>query len=387
MRILYISPTEPYPGTHAGYTHVHNLLRNLTQEGVEVTLIAGQPEKGTGRPAPEIPGLSVVHIRETCPSLRNIMVMNAILKQTRKRDFDLIHERYETAGGSGVLASRLLRIPHILEVNDPFLELNSPSWLRIPLVQLKRFQFCAADAIICQTPQIKRVIWSYVPDSRVFVIPNGADPSVFPLSEIPEVKRIGFMGSFMPWHGVRILIRTFRRVLEHEPDAELLLIGDPGNQRNSVETELSKHGIREKVRFTGAVAPDKVPGLLSGCRVLAAPFAPDLDRVRKEFYKKFGFWWSPLKIFEYMAAARPVVTPDLGMMTKYLGNAGLTYPQGDEEALVERVTNLLVDSDLAEKLGREGRKRVERLYNWRTIAHMTQMVYMSVCEKNLKGPR
>ena len=48
MRILYLSPTEPYPGTHAGFTHVHNLLKNLCRSGIEVTLIAGEPEAGVG---------------------------------------------------------------------------------------------------------------------------------------------------------------------------------------------------------------------------------------------------------------------------------------------------------------------------------------------------
>ena len=384
MRILYLSPTEPYPGTHAGFTHVHNLLKNLCNEGVEVSLIAG-PEGKDAKALPPVIGLEVHHIYASNPVQRNLRALGKVLSLTKKIRFDLIHERMEMVGGVGIKASGITRIPLILEVNDPFLELNAPEGLQGILRMAKRLQFSHADAIICQTPQLKRAIWSEAADRRVFVIPNGADPAAFPPREFPKERRIGFMGSFMPWHGVRSLIQAFAEVLGEVPDAELLLIGDPGKQKGEVERDLRESGIEEKVKLTGPVESTQIPDLLASCRVLAAPFDPELDPVRKDHYRRFGFWWSPLKIFEYMASSRPVVSPTLGMIPTYLKDSGLTYSPGDVDALCEGLISLLEDEELARRLGGNGRERVEKIYNWRNIAHMTMMAYMNVLERGRKG--
>jgi len=378
MRILYLSPSEPYPGTHAGFTHVHNLLRNLTVRGMKVTLLSGRPE--TALTAPHIERLELKNIKSLGPVSRNLRALNAGLRIVKKGKFDLIHERMETAGGAGTLLAGLTRLHYILEVNDPFLELNAPPPFRSLLRQTKRLQLSAADAVITQTPQIKSAILSIVPEKRVFVIPNGADPDAFPLTEIPKNNRVGFMGSFMPWHGVHHLIDAFERVVREVRDAELLLIGNPGKMRENIEHEIKKKGLTDKVKLTGPVPSERIPGLLSSCSVLAAPFAPELDPVRGEYYRRFGFWWSPLKIFEYMASGRPIAASDSGMIPRYIKGAGLTFEPGDAEGLASAITSLLSDRKMAEVMGKTGRERVEKIYNWRMVGHMTAMAYLNVVE-------
>jgi len=406
MRILYLSPTEPYPGTHAGFTHVYNLLKNLCAEGIEVTLVAGEPQKGGAFPSTnpsspsdghgiDIPGLTAHHIRSSGPVSRNLRVYRKVMSLLKKEKFDLIHERFEMAGGAGMMASIRKRIPLVLEVNDPLLELNANQGIRPFLGFMKKRQFHHAKAIICQTPQIKQAIWEGSDRHRVFVIPNGADPANFSVTPLPEENRIGFMGSFMPWHGVEILLTAFSTVLKEEPDSTLLLIGNNTGHESRLEIQMKELGITEKVTFTGAVPPGDIPTLLSSCKVLCAPFAPELDEARKDHYQKFGFWWSPLKIFEYMASGRPVVTPDIGMVPKYLGisvrpevsndePSGLVYPPGDVQKLSEHLLSLIRNREMAQRMGAEGRKRVEEHFNWRTIAHITQMAYVSVIERGGK---
>ncbi len=378
MRILYLSPSEPYPGTHAGFTHVHNLLRNLTVRGMKVTLLSGRPE--TALTAPHIEGLEVRRIPSSGPVSRNLRALTAGLRIVKERKFDLIHERMETAGGAGTLLAKLTRLHYILEVNDPFLELNAPSPFHPVLRQTKMFQLSAADAVITQTPQIKSAIQSIIPGKRVFVIPNGADPDAFPLTEFPKNNRVGFMGSFMPWHGVHLLIDAFEKVLRGVRDAELILIGNPGRMRQNIEQEIKKRGLKGKVKLTGPVPSKNIPGLLSSCSVLAAPFAPELDPVRREYYRRFGFWWSPLKIFEYMASGRPIAASNMGMIPRYMKGAGLTFEPGDTEGLARAIISLLTDRKMAEGMGKTGRERVERIYNWRMVGHMTAMAYLNVVE-------
>lgn len=387
MRILYLSPSEPYPGTHAGFTHVHNLIKHLVIEGDQVTLIAGQPEQSNAttndemRPDP-IPGLKVHHISSSDPITRNRKLLAKVVSLCKKEQFDLIHERFEMAGTAGAVAAKLAHLPLVLEVNDPFLELNAQPSFRYPLSLSKQLQFGSADALICQTPQIKQAIWDTSPNTKVYVIPNGADPDAFPASPLPHTKRIGFMGNFMPWHGVQHLIQAFSRVQKEDEDTQLLLVGNPGSQKDPIQRLINELGIDpEKVIMTGPVPSNMVPTLLSSCRILVAPFAPGEDVIRKDHYAKYGFWWSPIKLFEYMSLGRPVVAADVGMVSKYLKHAGLTYPTGDIEQLTEKIITFLNDEPMAREAGGRGRKRIETSYNWRTIAHMTQMAYLNVLEK------
>ncbi len=379
MKILYLAPTEPFPGTHAGFTHVHNLLSNLSREGVEVTLLAG-PKGRISEQSDIDPSIEIHHIHAGNPVSRNLKVLRMVLKLARKGSFDLVHERFEIAGGSGIIASRIMGLPHILEVNDPFLEINAPSLLGYPLSLMKRYQLSATDAIICQTPQIKKALAGTKQSYGIFVIPNGADPDSFPIGDSPIENRIGFMGSFMPWHGVQTLLHAFLDISREKEDARLILIGEPGIQRDSFDREIREMGLSNKVTMTGAVDSTEIPGLLSSCSVLVAPFAPGLDPVRKDLYRQYGFWWSPLKVFEYMAASRPVVTPDMGMLPHYLRDAGMLYPEGDTGSMKNMILSLLDDPGKARNFGEKGRKRIERQYNWEMISHMTRMAYLNVLE-------
>lgn len=378
MRILYLSPSEPYPGTHAGFTHVHNILSHLTQEGIRAVLLAGKPE--TGIKMPHIKGVEVRHILASVPLFRNLSTLSVAIDVLGNKDFVLIHERMETVGGVGTLLASFRHLPHILEVNDPFLELNSPAIFRSSLRLLKSLQFSGADAIITQTPQIRRAIHDIHPKKEVFVIPNGADPDAFPVRELPDNSRIGFLGSFMPWHGVHHLIEAFRIVAAELKDAELLLMGNPGHMSRYILQKIRSYGLQSRIRLTGAVPSHTIPGLLSSCAILIAPFAPELDPVRRKYYRRFGFWWSPLKIFEYMASGRPVVASGVGMIPDYIKSAGVIFNAGDIQGLARRIIELLTDRERMKRLGMAGRERVVKIYNWRRMAKLTARVYHHVLE-------
>lgn len=182
----------------------------------------------------------------------------------------------------------------------------------------------------------------------------------------------------MPWHGVRVLLRAFADIRQAEPESGLLLIGNHLPHRVELTELMRELGIEGWVEFTGPVPPERIPGLLASCRVLVAPFAPELDRDRRDQYERYGFWWSPLKIFEYMAAGRPLVATGLGMIPDYVGDAGLIYGPGNLEELTRHVLALLRDGDLARTMGERGRRRIAETYNWQAVARATAGVYRQV---------
>jgi glycosyltransferase involved in cell wall biosynthesis len=79
-----------------------------------------------------------------------------------------------------------------------------------------------------------------------------------------------------------------------------------------------------------------------------------------------GFFWSPLKIYEYMAAGLPVVTIDLPPLNEAVrtGREGLLYPQGDVAALADALFHLLHDPTKARQMGAAARLRVVECYSW-----------------------
>ena len=80
----------------------------------------------------------------------------------------------------------------------------------------------------------------------------------------------------------------------------------------------------------------------------------------------FGFYWSPLKVFEYMAMSLPVVTVDVPPLNTIARHEreGLLYPPGDVDLLAAHIRRLMEDAALRERLGAQGRERVVAHYSW-----------------------
>jgi glycosyltransferase involved in cell wall biosynthesis len=78
------------------------------------------------------------------------------------------------------------------------------------------------------------------------------------------------------------------------------------------------------------------------------------------------FYFSPLKLFEYMACGAPVVAASLGQIGEVVsdGETGLLYPPGEFDALVASCERLLEDPDLRRRMGRAAAKEIHGRYTW-----------------------
>lgn len=126
-----------------------------------------------------------------------------------------------------------------------------------------------------------------------------------------------------------------------------------------MEEDLDVRGLLQLARFTGTVSPDEVPGLLSEMDVAVAPYPEKAD-----------FYFSPLKVYEYMAAGLPVVASRIGQLDDLIehGINGLLVPPGDPYALAEALDSLRRDLELRERLGRTARRDVLRDHTWDAVA-------------------
>src|SRR5699024_6425288 len=166
----------------------------------------------------------------------------------------------------------------------------------------------------------------------------------------------GFVGTLKPWHGTDLLLHALART---DQRLELDICGT-GPQQEELELLAAELGITQRVRFHGAVAPEHVPEFLHGLDIATAP------------YPAGEHYFSPLKVYEYLAAGLPVVASAIGTIPALLedGELGVLVEPGDVAALAGALAALAADParhppPRRPRLAAAGRDSAVREHDWR----------------------
>jgi glycosyltransferase involved in cell wall biosynthesis len=142
----------------------------------------------------------------------------------------------------------------------------------------------------------------------------------------------------------------------------LVLIGG-GSELENVKRRMAEDArVGDKVNFVGQVPHDEVPSYLAALDIALLPA-----------HESFT---SPLKVFEYMAAAKPVVAPALPNIMEIIkdGETGLLFPPGNVEAMASHVLRLIAAPEQRRVLGEAARSEVLAKYTWEANARrLTQI--------------
>jgi glycosyltransferase involved in cell wall biosynthesis len=264
----------------------------------------------------------------------------------------------------------------VLEVNAPVVDYAGSSKAlvdRALIVQpMRRWRerLCSlADVIV--TPNAA-ILPGGIPAERIRILEWGADTDRFSpeVSEQAAYVRPGvstvaiFAGAFRSWHGAINLVEAIKILRARgEKDIGLVLVGD-GSELPRVRQ--AAQGI-DTIVITGALSHDRMPAALAAADIGVAPF-----EIGAHAPLSLGFYWSPLKIFEYMAAGLPVVAPAVDRIPSLVadGREGVLYDpqpgqgaQAHAGALAEALVRLK-DVTLRKALGAAGRARAMREYSW-----------------------
>jgi glycosyltransferase involved in cell wall biosynthesis len=407
MRILYLCPDLGIPvlGRKGASVHVRSLAAAMTRAGHAVVVAAGVLSKSPWEePArlevrllhlPADPDRSgavaalkalnaTLGIANGLPAeLRQILYDRDLAKQLR-RHFehappDFVYERAALYAMAGSEVAHELGVPHLVELNAP-LAVEQTTYRGTGFGDLaamaERWLLCRADAVLCVSAPLRDYALSLgVEPDRVQVVPNGVDAAQFrPGPPDPAVRAcwglgggpvLGFLGGLRPWHGVEVLPALFERVARRHRGARLLFVGD-GPLRPGLQKELRERGLDGRAVFTGPVAHEDVPALLRLLDVALAPYPP----------AGHACYFSPLKLFEYMACGVPVVAAGLGQVAEVVrhGETGLLYPPGDADALAGACGRLLEDPALGRRLGAAAAEEVRGRYTWdRNAARVVEL--------------
>lgn len=374
MRIAFIcaDPGVPVFGHKGCSVHVQEMVRALIAQGARVQLFAARLG---GNSPPDWKGIAIHELsplpggEPTIGEQRALAQTNPALQARLKREgpFDLVYERYSLWSWAGMAYARDQGIPGLLEVNAPLIEEQQQHRGLVDRPGAEKVAesvFASASALIAVSREVAEYVQRFRPPGPVHVIPNGVNPDHFPpnlepsLPSPPGTFTVGFLGTLKPWHGLLELAEAFARFHSQDPCCRLLVVGD-GPGRSKLAADLSSRGLTGKAHWTGAVAAAAVPGLLASMDAGVAPYPQLAD-----------FYFSPLKVFEYMAAGLAVVASGIGQLVQLIQHEenGLLCPPGRPDLLAKELQRLRSCPELRARLGRSARQTVLRQHSWQAVA-------------------
>lgn len=398
MKILYVSADLgiPVQGGKGAAVHVRAMARAFRDAGHTVVLAAGQLVKSPWQ-APVPFDVPVVHVPPTAeivhvssrmrgyaaaigaPStaageVRRVLYNQELLTQLRQRfehdPPDLVYERASLFGTAGLTFAREAGRPHVLELNAPLADeqrrYRQGGALRDLAEASETWLLGETDAVLAvSAPLAACVAARGVAPERVHVVANGVDIERFHPGSGTAVRTrldlgdrpvIGFVGGLRPWHGVETLPQVVAALRTRHPDVHALVVGD-GPLGAELKREIARLGLERHVSLTGAVPHDEVPAYIRAFDLALAPYPA----------ASHAFYFSPLKIYEYLACGVPVVAARLGQIAEAVndGHTGRLYAAGDLGALATLCADLLDDAAARARMGAAAAAVVAERHTWR----------------------
>jgi glycosyltransferase involved in cell wall biosynthesis len=228
-----------------------------------------------------------------------------------------------------------------------------------------------SGAVTVASRTLETQMWGMgLPVDRVFYVPNCPGPAFIEgqarlqpsdRARIRDMLGVGsapmaiYVGHISLGDDLDLALEAFTHVLRQLPAARLVIVGAgdglPGLRTRAAETQLG-----DAVVFTGWVDHADIPAYLAAADVAVYPYRDSLVNRAK----------CSIKILEYMAAGKAIVTHRVGQNSEYLenGRSGILAEPGDAVGFAEGLLAVLTDRDLSEQLGREAAQRIERRFTW-----------------------
>ena len=403
MRIAYLTSDFGVPvlGSKGASVHVRRMVSALAERGHELLVLTANRGASVEETVPaelvEIPfdgilarlhGLlgqeEIARGNRLSKDLRNLFYSLLLESRAGQRlaEFapDFIYERYTLFNTSGVELARSLDVPLVLEVNAPLVEeQREQRGLSLPLTaeESQRWIFSQADELLV----VSRWLRDYAVErgaapERVTVVPNAADPELFRPPEGPSALRrklgwedctvLGFVGAMKPWHGVGTLVEALAELETPGSGFRLLLVGD-GPELAATRERVRTLGLEGAVHFAGSVPHQEIQEWLAAVDIAVAPYAAGAPA-----------YFSPVKLFEYMAMGLPVVCARIGQTEEIIahGRTGWLYDASQRGALADTVRRLAREPELRRSAGAAGRARVLSEHTWQRNAEIVEGLAM-----------
>lgn len=276
---------------------------------------------------------------------------------------DIIFERYSFFSFAVAYVARKKDIPFFLEVNNT-IEQDIVRSIKLKKLGrwIEKYVLQKARHIFTVSQFLKNHIKSNIEEKKITVLSNAVDEKLFNPEKVDSTHIIneynlkdkiviGFVGLFVPWHGLDFLLDIFNEILKSNKRVHLLLVGD-GPERSKIEHFIALHNLHDNISITGFVKHDEIPTFIFSMDIAVMPNS-----------NPHG---SPMKIFEYMSMGKPVIAPSYGPIMEIIESNinGMLFAPKDNQELFNALELLSKNSVLRSNIGKKARMKILEQHTW-----------------------
>jgi glycosyltransferase involved in cell wall biosynthesis len=389
MRILMLAPEPFFEPRGTPFSEYHR-IKALSELGHSIDLVTYPFGADVSLPNLRIirsskpPFISRVRIGPSAAKLvLDVYLAATAWRQAGREKYDLIHS-HEEMGLLGVWLARRLGVPHLYDMHSSLpqqltnFRFAKNRLLRRAFEVMEDRTVFGSDVVVTICKDLQDHVTSIGAGDRAVLIENvmGGDVEERPTLTAADVRArwgipaaaplVLYTGTFEPYQGLHLLFDAMAIVARTHPEARTLIVGGRPEQ---VETERARaEQAGAPVIFTGYQPAREVPAFVAACDVLASPRIAGTN--------------TPLKIYSYLRAGKPIVATDLLTHTQVLDaeTALLVAPQA--EPFAAAIARLLDDPGLGARLSGAARDRAGTRYSRDAYVARTR----EVCER-LARPR
>ncbi|MCL5274161.1 MAG: glycosyltransferase family 4 protein [Chloroflexi bacterium] len=284
-----------------------------------------------------------------------------------------VEEEPDSLAALQVALSRRLSAPRSRLILNTWQNIDRPKNALVKAVI--RFSLAESSAVMCANSEAVHLLqlWGYVKPTPL--IPAiGVDTRLFYPGQQQDmdagIVNVIYIGRFVPEKGIDTLIASMASLIHAgnggrlNGNLRLRLIGN-GPYLNMLKQQVEDAGITSCVEFLASMPPAGVAEVLRQSHILVLP-----SRTTDTWKEQFG-----RVLTEAMACKIPVIGSDSGAIPEVIGDAGLTFQEGNVGDLALKLSTLLHSPDMRTNLAGQGHSRVNQHYTQERIATQTVEFY------------
>jgi glycosyltransferase involved in cell wall biosynthesis len=382
MRILMIAPEPFFEPRGTPFSEYHR-IRALIELGHTVDLVTypfGQDVS--------LAGLRVFRCLKP-PFLRSIRIGPSIakvpldlllagtaLRRALAGRYDVIHS-HEEAAAIGVVLSGLLGIPHVYDMHSSLpQQLSNFAYSRSRVLRgifavFERVAVARSRVVIVICPELKRLVQDLRPQADPILIENAPGAGdVAPTGRAaairaefglaPETPVVVYTGTFEAYQGLDLLFGAAARVSATRPDVRFLIAGGRPDQIEAARSEAARAGAGGVVIFAGERPSTEIPAFLEAADVLVSPRSRGTN--------------TPLKIYQYLRAGRPIVATRLLTHTQVLDDEVAVLTEATADAFAAGIVRAVTDREGSLRMGERAAQLAATKYSYEAYLDKTRQV-------------
>lgn len=372
LKILMVAPQPFFRVRGTPFSILHR-IRALVELGHQVDLVTypfGEDPNLDGltiHRAARPPWVEDVAIGPSLPKLLlDVPVFVKAMKLAGRNDYDIIHT-HEEGGAMGAWIARRFRIPHLYDMHSSlpqqFENFGRFNWR--PVISafraIESYTLRGADGVLAICGELGDQVHAAGYGGPVQVIENTLDltPPHYDESDEMELRAelgleskaevVLYTGTFEPYQGLPLLVRSVPKVVDQKPNTIFVLVGGEPDEISELRRVAAEHGSRENVVLVPKVAPERV--------FLFHRIADVLITTRTRGTN------TPLKIYQYLRAGVPIVATNIYSHTQVLTDESAELVEPRPADIARGILDLLTDEARAERLARNADRLARRNYS------------------------